>query len=215
MAGGMRRNVPHGFFNTADNLDRKNVIQKFRVKIVLPCGRSSDEGVSLRVTAQLHGRFPRRNALVRERGFQRRQERRGNVTMYKADLLCVADRRTAGLCVLDDGQRHVGVSRAIDIDMADARAGLDTRHLGLLDAGANQPGSAARNEKIDVTHAVHQLDCTIARRILDQTDEGLRKARLCKSLAQCTHDGLCAAPRLFPTAQNAGVAALDAKCGSV
>ena len=135
--------------------------------------------------------------------------------MHQTHLLGVADRRPAGLGVFDDVERHAGVGGFVDVDVADAGSGLDAGNLRLLDARADQPRAAARDQQVDQTDGGHQLDGAGAARVLHQPDQTGGQSGVLKPRAQRADDGARRAEGLLAAAQHAGIAALDAQRGGV
>ena len=131
--------------------------------------------------------------------------------MHKAHFLGVAHAGAAGLGVLDDVQSFGKVGSVVYIDMADAGAGLDTGHLGVLNAGTDQPGTAARDQQIHIAYSGHQSVGRSVGGVLDQADRCLGQTGLFQALPQGCDDGMSTAPCLLAAAQDAGVAAFDGK----
>ena len=76
--------------------------------------------------------------------------------MDEQDLGRIADGRAARFRVFDDIERHIKIGALVDIDMADARAGLDARHGRVLDARADKACSAARDEQVNIARGRHE-----------------------------------------------------------
>ena len=139
----------------------------------------------------------------------------GNGRVHKAYFLGVADAGTAGFCVLDDVQCFGKVGSVVYIDMADAGAGLDTGHLGVLHAGTDEPCTAARDQQIHIAYGGHQSVGRGMGGVLDQADRSLGQTGLFQALPQNGDDGVGTAPGLLAAAQDAGVAAFDGKGGGI
>ena len=79
-----------------------------------------------------------------------------NRAVDEQDLGRIADGWAARFRVFDDIERHIKIGALVDIDMADARAGLDARHGRMLDACADEARSAARDEQVNIARGCHE-----------------------------------------------------------
>ena len=95
--------------------------------------------------------------------------------------------------------------------MADAGAGLDAGDLGVLNAGTDQPGTAARDQQIHIAYSGHQSVGRSVGGVLDQADRCLGQTGFFQALPQGCDDGMSTAPCFLAAAQDAGIAALDGK----
>ena len=95
--------------------------------------------------------------------------------------------------------------------MADAGAGLDAGDLGVLNAGTDQPGTAARNQQIHIAYSGHQSVGRSVGGVLDQADRCLGQTGFFQALPQNGDDSVGTAPGLLAAAQDTGIAALDGK----
>ena len=87
---------------------------------------------------------------------QHGQELRRDGAVDEQDLGRVADGRAARFCVFHDIERHIEIGALVNIDMADARAGLDARHDRVLDARADEARPAARDEQVNIARGCHE-----------------------------------------------------------
>ena len=90
--------------------------------------------------------------------------------MNKTDLGGVAHRGTACFGIVEDGKGHLYIGGLIYINMADTRAGLDARHLGIFGAGPDESCSATGDEQIYIAHRGHKTVGALARGIVKQVD---------------------------------------------
>ena len=135
--------------------------------------------------------------------------------MHQADFLRVAHAGTAGLGVLDDVQRLRLVGGGVYIDVADARARLDTGDGGVLGAGADQSSAPTGDEQIHIAHGGHQLVGAGVGGVLDEIHAGLRQASRFQTGTEGGDDGVGTAPGVAAGAQDAHVAALETQGGGV
>ena len=97
----------------------------------------------------------------------------------------------------------------IDVNMTDARPCLNTGHRGIFHAGANQPRSAAGNEKVYKTARAHERACPFPTRILRHGDERFGKSRRRQGAAERFYDFKGRGKGFLSPAQHAGVAAFQ------
>ena len=93
----------------------------------------------------------------------------------------------------------------MDVDVADAGAGLDHRHQGLFADGADQAGRPARDEDVHQSLRGHQLIGGLMRR-RQEGDGGLRHALGAERLAQHGGQRGVGARGLLATLERGGVA---------
>ena len=98
--------------------------------------------------------------------------------------------------------------------MADAGAGLDAGDLGVLNAGTDQPGTAARDQQIHIAYSGHQSVGRSVGGVLHQADRCLGQTGLFQALPQNGDDGMSTAPCFLAAAQDTGIAALDGKAAA-
>ena len=209
VAGGVGGDVGHRVLYAVHDAHRQDVVQKFGVEVLGAGGGAGDDGRGTRVQPQLHRVEAAGRAVGAEALGQLGQELRRNVLVDQADLLGVADAGAAGLGVLDDVEGLGLVGGVVHVDVADAGAGLDAGHLGILDAGADQAGPAPGDQQVHVTHRLHQGVGGGAGGVLDQVDGGCGQAGGRHPLAQGVHNGFAGAPGFLAAAQHAGIAALE------
>ena len=197
------------------NAQRQDIVQKFRIKVVFAGRRCVNDGASACVAAQFHGNLARFAPRVNQARLDHGQEFVCHVTVHKAYLACVANRGTAGFCVVQNMQCHVKVSTLIHVYMADARTRLNAGHGGVFNAGADQPRTASGNQHIHVAVCLHQVGRALARGVLNQVDKILAKPRICKTLAQSCHNGGSRQGCIFTGAQYANAARFDGKRGCI
>ena len=154
------------------------------------------------------------NAVRAKAPGQTGQELPGNGRVHKAHLLGVADAGAAGFCVLDDVQSFVQIGGVVYVHMADAGAGLDAGDLGVLNAGTDQPGTAARDQQIHIAYSGHQSVGRSVGGVLDQADRCLGQTGFFQALPQNGDDSVGTAPGLLAAAQDAGIAALMARAAA-
>ena len=87
----VRGDVPDGLVRVGDDLDCKDVIEEFRVKIPFARGRAGDDGLRRGVQPQLDRYLACRRPRVYETRLEPRQKRPGHVPVHEGDLLRVAD----------------------------------------------------------------------------------------------------------------------------
>ena len=112
-------------------------------------------------------------------------------------------------------QRHLGVGRGVDVDVAVAHAGLDHRHGGLLDDRADEVGAAARDQHVDQPAGPHQRADRVATALVEQRDRGGRQAVRLQRAAQDVDQGAVAGAGGGAAPQHHGVAALEGEPGGV
>ena len=135
-----------------------------------PGGRAGDHGGGALVKTKLYRMQTLCNAVRAKPLGQTGKKLPGNGRVHKAHLLGVADAGAAGFCVLDDVQCFGKVGSVVYIDMADAGAGLDTGHLGVLHAGTDEPCTAAGDQQIHIAYGGHQSVGRGMGGVLDQAD---------------------------------------------
>ena len=209
MAGGVGGDVLHRVLHTVHHPHRQDVVEELDVEVLGAGGDAGDEGGGPLVQPQLHRVEAAGCAVGAEALGQPGQECRRDVFMDQADFLGVADAGAAGLGVLDDVQGLVLVGGVVHVDVADAGAGLDAGHLGVLDTGADQPRAAPGDQQVHIAHRLHQGVGGGAGGVLDQADGVGGQAGGRHPLAQGVHDGLAAPPGFLAAAQHAGAAALE------
>ena len=182
------------------------VVKVLGVKVGGGGRHAVDDGGGALVQVQFHRRQPGGGAVVDQALFQHRQKGGGHVAVHQQRFLGVADAGAAGLGVVHDVQRHRKVGRGVHIHMADAGAGLDAGHGGVLHTGADQPRPAAGDQQVHQPVGGHQLVGAGVGRVLDQADGALRQVGFAQPGAQRFHNGVAAAPGLAPAAQHAGAA---------
>ena len=135
--------------------------------------------------------------------------------MHEADLLRVADRGAARLGVYDDGEGFFQIRVLVHIHVADAGSRFDAGNGCVLDACADEPCAASRDEKVDKTGSLHDFRRAMAGGILDDVHDIRVKARRAHAVFERIYDRLCRAVRLFSGAEHADVAAFEAERGRV
>ena len=136
---------------------------------------------------------------------QHGQELRRNRAVDEQDLSRIADGRAARFCVFHDIERHIKIGALVDIDMADARAGLDARHGRVLDARADKACPAARDEQVNIARGCHERGGPGVGCVLHEVHEVRRQAGPLQPAAQRCRDGSRGAVGLAPGAQHADV----------
>ena len=152
VAGGVRRDVGDRLLHILHAFDGKDIVQKFRIKILLPGLFSGDDGSRRLIQTKLYRPFPVSDQTFIEHG----QKRGGDCLVHQQDFLGVADAGAAGFGVFHDVQRHVQVGGFLHIHMADAGAGGDAGHGGGAYAGVDQPRAAPGNQQVNIAVCGHQ-----------------------------------------------------------
>ena len=209
MVRGMASDVLDGVVRAVYHAYGENIVKKFGVEIRLARRRAAHNGVCAGVGAEFNRRLARGDSCLREAGAEQGKEALRNIAVYKADLLGVTHRGTAGLGVFNDGKRLVEVSVAVYVHVADARARLDAGHRGVFHAGADETRTAAGDEKIHVAVGLHKGGGAFAGRVLNAKHRVLGKTHRGKRTANGSDDGGVAFGRLLAAAQNGNVAALE------
>lgn len=94
---------PGGLLHVRHHTDGEGVIQKFRIKVLLPRRRAVNYGGGGFVQPQLGGVGAGR---IAQSLFQPGQKDGGDIPVHQTHLTGVAHRGTAHLGVIHDGQRH-------------------------------------------------------------------------------------------------------------
>ena len=191
--------------------DGKNVIQKFRIKILLPRLFPGDDGSRRLIQTKLHCPFPVSDQTFIEHG----QKRGGDRLVHQQDFLGVADAGAAGFGVFHDVQRHVQVGGFLHIHMADAGAGGDAGHGGGAYAGVDQPRAAPGNQQVNIAVCGHQCRSAFPGGVLHQIHRILRDAHRSQAGTEGVHNGVGTAERLFPASQDADVPAFQRQSGGI
>ena len=168
VVGGVGGDVFHGLLHAGHQLDSQDIVQKFRIKVLVSGGSPGNDPGRAGVQPQLH--------LSQALG-QTGQKFRGGGFVDQTDLRRVAHAGAAALGVLHDVQGHLQIRVLVHVDMADAGAGLNDRNRGVFHTGANQTRAASGNEQIHQSVGAHQLRGALAGGVLHQTQRVLGKAR--------------------------------------
>ena len=191
--------------------DGKDIVQKFRIKILLPGLFSGNDGSRRLVQAKLHRPFPVGDQALVKHG----QKRGSDCLVHQQNLLGVADAGAAGFGVFHDVQRHVQVGGLLHIYVADAGAGGDAGHGGGAYTGVDQPRAAPGNQKVNIAARGHQRRGAFPGGVLHQIHRVLRNPHRFKTGAEGVHDGVGAAECLLPASQDADVPAFQRQSGGV
>ena len=127
--------------------------------------------------------------------------------------LQMVGRRT--LALIDDLDGRIQVGGLVHVGMADAGAGLDDRHGGVLHHELDEPGAAAGDDDVDLLVEVEHLAHHGAIRRVHEADGALRHAGLSAGRQHGLHQGGVGAQGLAAAAQDGGVAGLEAEGGHV
>ena len=191
--------------------DGKNVIQKFRIKILLPRLFPGDDGSRRLIQTKLHCPFPVSDQPFIEHG----QKRGGDRLVHQQDFLGVADAGTAGFGVFHNVQRHVQVGRFLHIHVTDAGAGGDAGHSGSAYAGIDQPRAAPGNQQVNIAVGGHQRSGAFPGCVLHQIHRVFRDTHRSQAGTEGVNDGVGAAERLLSASQDADVPAFQRQSGGV
>ena len=88
---------------------------------------------------------------------ENRQQFFTHVFMHYDGFTRIADADTLCLCTQNNINRHRKICRLIDIDMAVSGSRLDNRDGTVFHYSADQSGTAARNQNIDIAVHLHKL----------------------------------------------------------
>ena len=209
VAGGVLRDVPDGGVHVRHHRHGEGVVEEFPCRSPLPGGDALDDAGGLFIQPQLHRDEALRCPVIHQPLFQLRQELRRHSLVHQQHLLRVADGGTAGLGVFDDVQGLVLVGGGVHEDVADAGAGLDAGHLGVLHAAADQPRAASGDQQIHEAHRLHELIGAVVAGILHEAHQLRREPRVLKPQMDGVHDGGVGAEGLPPAAEDHRVAALQ------
>ena len=199
-----------GALHVVYDADGQHIVQKFRVE--LRVRRDAQDGCGFFVAAQADGVLCTGAAQAL---LQHGQEPRRGGAVDEQDLGRIADGRAARFCVFNDIERHIKIGALVNIDMADARAGLDARHGRVLDARADKACPAARDEQVNIARGCHESGGPCVGRVLHKVHEIRRQTGPLQPAAQRGRDGGGGAVGLAPGAQHADVAGLQRERGGV
>ena len=146
--------MPDGFLNAVNDADSKNIIEKFRVKILFTGLGSVNNPCRSLVKAKLNGVF---FSAVNQSLFEHRKKFICNLAVDEQNLLCIANRRSACLCVFDNIERHIKVGIIVNINMANTRARLNNGNSCVLNTSLDKTCSASRDQKINISVGSHKL----------------------------------------------------------
>ena len=139
-----------------------------------------------------------------------RQQRGGRVGMDQQRLGRVAHAQPLALRVHGQPLGHIGIGRAIDVDVAVAGKMLDDRHAGFFAHAADEALAAAGNGHVDQLGHAEQLAHGGAIGRGDQLHGVGRQPGLGGGSGQEIDDGAIRVGRFLAAAKDDGVAALDA-----
>jgi hypothetical protein len=88
--------------------------------------------------------------------------------VHEQGLEGVADARTLHLRIVHELDRPVLAGARVEEHVHHARAGLDDGHLRLVDDGAYEAGTPARDEHVDVLASLHEVAGAGATEIVDR-----------------------------------------------
>ena len=120
---------------------------------------------------------------------QHGQELPSHSLVHQAHLGGIAHGRAACFGVVHNGKGHIKVCRFIHINMADARARLNTGHLCLFHTGTDEPPAPAGNQKVYKAARGHQLARALARGILHKAHKGRGQPGRRQPVVQGGHNG--------------------------
>ena len=201
--------VRDGGIQTVHHADGENIVEVLGVKVPLARRCAVDDLRRGRIEPQLDRREPLRRTVIDQRLFEHGQELRRDRPVHEADLLGIADRGAAGLGVFNDAHGLIEVGVLIDVDVADARSGLNAGHGGVAHAGTDEPCAAARDEQVDEPFGLHDLRGALVAGVLDDVDDVRITAGGDDALLERRDDGLGRVEGLLAAAEHADVAALD------
>ena len=216
VAGGVAVDVGNGLLHAVHHPDGQDIIQKFRVEVVIPGGDSPAQHLhGLGVQPELHRGLAGLPAADHQAVPQLGQKVGGDVPMDQADFGGVAHRGAAGFGVFHHRQGLLQVGVAIYVDVTDSGAGLNAGDLGLVDTGLDQRGAAPGNEQINIAHGLHEFIGAGPGGVGDQTDQGSGQVMLCQSFVQGGHDGGVGVNGLLPAPQDADASRLEGEAGGI
>ena len=143
------------------------------------------------------------------------QELAGDVLVHEQGLGSIADARSLHLGVDDDALGHGEVGRGVDIDMAVAVPIEHVGNGGVLEDHREQGRSAPGDQAVDHSAEPDELHGRLVCRVLDEQDGVGRQPCLLDRLAQRRGDDTIGLERARRTAQQGGVARLQAQGGGV
>ena len=205
----MGEHVRDSSIQTVHHADGEDVVEILGVKVLLARRCPVDDLRRGRIEPQLDRREPLRRAVIDQRLFEHGQKLRRDRPVHKANLLGVADRGAAGLCVFNNAHGLIEIGVLIDVDVADARAGLNAGHSGIAHAGTDEPCAAARDEQVDETFGLHDLRGALVAGVLYDVDDIRIAAGGDDALLERRDDGLGRMEGLLAAAEHTDVTALD------
>ena len=160
-----------------------NTYRKLQIKILSPivifgCDQCPGNPTSRSFTA---ANF---DPLLFQHPLSLRQERVRDRGMYEQRFGGVANPRPLTFAVLKNPQRHVLISRLIDIDMADPVKMFNDGHASFASDSFDQGLSAARNCHINLSVKLQQLANDLAFRRFHQLNRVFRQTSLHQRISQ-------------------------------